>query len=179
MIRRPPRSTHCISSAASDVYKRQPPSVGVVASSRVPPGVPASRASPLRSQSMHAPVQGGTPRCQPRCWSRDSSLSRMKWCVGFFARATSGRGAVRPPGCSLKALGLPIIQSIDALLAESQERTGCLKRRLAAAVRSRMSATTTPTPMARGVASTTSTVRSVPVAMATRAPMVPLSIICS
>ena len=24
MIRRPPRSTHCISSAASDVYKRQP-----------------------------------------------------------------------------------------------------------------------------------------------------------
>jgi len=23
MIRRPPRSTHCISSAASDVYKRQ------------------------------------------------------------------------------------------------------------------------------------------------------------
>ena len=25
MIRRPPRSTHCISSAASDVYKRQPP----------------------------------------------------------------------------------------------------------------------------------------------------------
>ena len=26
MIRRPPRSTHCISSAASDVYKRQPES---------------------------------------------------------------------------------------------------------------------------------------------------------
>jgi len=26
MIRRPPRSTHCISSAASDVYKRQLPS---------------------------------------------------------------------------------------------------------------------------------------------------------
>ena len=26
MIRRPPRSTHCISSAASDVYKRQPSS---------------------------------------------------------------------------------------------------------------------------------------------------------
>eukprot|EP00826_Nyctotherus_ovalis_P060841 TRINITY_DN858_c0_g1_i10.p1 TRINITY_DN858_c0_g1~~TRINITY_DN858_c0_g1_i10.p1 ORF type:complete len:111 (+),score=13.27 TRINITY_DN858_c0_g1_i10:37-333(+) len=25
MIRRPPRSTHCISSAASDVYKRQSP----------------------------------------------------------------------------------------------------------------------------------------------------------
>eukprot|EP00826_Nyctotherus_ovalis_P036230 TRINITY_DN3197_c0_g4_i1.p1 TRINITY_DN3197_c0_g4~~TRINITY_DN3197_c0_g4_i1.p1 ORF type:complete len:117 (+),score=5.64 TRINITY_DN3197_c0_g4_i1:23-352(+) len=25
MIRRPPRSTHCISSAASDVYKRQTP----------------------------------------------------------------------------------------------------------------------------------------------------------
>eukprot|EP00969_Alexandrium_andersonii_P197757 8736064-Alexandrium_andersonii.AAC.1 len=25
MIRRPPRSTHCISVAASDVYKRQPP----------------------------------------------------------------------------------------------------------------------------------------------------------
>ena len=25
MIRRPPRSTHCISSAASDVYKRQHP----------------------------------------------------------------------------------------------------------------------------------------------------------
>ena len=25
MIRRPPRSTHCISSAASDVYKRQNP----------------------------------------------------------------------------------------------------------------------------------------------------------
>ena len=25
MIRRPPRSTHCISSAASDVYKRQGP----------------------------------------------------------------------------------------------------------------------------------------------------------
>eukprot|EP00969_Alexandrium_andersonii_P009945 434255-Alexandrium_andersonii.AAC.1 len=26
MIRRPPRSTHCTSSAASDVYKRQPQS---------------------------------------------------------------------------------------------------------------------------------------------------------
>eukprot|EP00826_Nyctotherus_ovalis_P056979 TRINITY_DN7781_c0_g1_i14.p2 TRINITY_DN7781_c0_g1~~TRINITY_DN7781_c0_g1_i14.p2 ORF type:complete len:102 (+),score=27.36 TRINITY_DN7781_c0_g1_i14:24-308(+) len=28
MIRRPPRSTHCISSAASDVYKRQVHGVG-------------------------------------------------------------------------------------------------------------------------------------------------------
>ena len=32
MIRRPPRSTHCISSAASDVYKRQNYSVSI------PPG---------------------------------------------------------------------------------------------------------------------------------------------
>ena len=30
MIRRPPRSTHCISSAASDVYKRQPVSIARV-----------------------------------------------------------------------------------------------------------------------------------------------------
>ena len=32
MIRRPPRSTHCISSAASDVYKRQPvnPATGLL-----------------------------------------------------------------------------------------------------------------------------------------------------
>eukprot|EP00826_Nyctotherus_ovalis_P022676 TRINITY_DN1752_c0_g2_i2.p1 TRINITY_DN1752_c0_g2~~TRINITY_DN1752_c0_g2_i2.p1 ORF type:complete len:138 (-),score=10.85 TRINITY_DN1752_c0_g2_i2:781-1158(-) len=30
MIRRPPRSTHCISSAASDVYKRQEQSVVIV-----------------------------------------------------------------------------------------------------------------------------------------------------
>eukprot|EP00826_Nyctotherus_ovalis_P052257 TRINITY_DN6602_c0_g1_i13.p4 TRINITY_DN6602_c0_g1~~TRINITY_DN6602_c0_g1_i13.p4 ORF type:complete len:139 (-),score=52.73 TRINITY_DN6602_c0_g1_i13:1542-1937(-) len=29
MIRRPPRSTHCISSAASDVYKRQDVRIGV------------------------------------------------------------------------------------------------------------------------------------------------------
>jgi len=28
MIRRPPRSTHCISSAASDVYKRQRNAIG-------------------------------------------------------------------------------------------------------------------------------------------------------
>jgi len=28
MIRRPPRSTHCISSAASDVYKRQANKLG-------------------------------------------------------------------------------------------------------------------------------------------------------
>eukprot|EP00826_Nyctotherus_ovalis_P039071 TRINITY_DN3723_c0_g1_i1.p3 TRINITY_DN3723_c0_g1~~TRINITY_DN3723_c0_g1_i1.p3 ORF type:complete len:105 (+),score=16.53 TRINITY_DN3723_c0_g1_i1:25-315(+) len=31
MIRRPPRSTHCISSAASDVYKRQKPTQSLAA----------------------------------------------------------------------------------------------------------------------------------------------------
>eukprot|EP00826_Nyctotherus_ovalis_P013201 TRINITY_DN1352_c0_g1_i3.p1 TRINITY_DN1352_c0_g1~~TRINITY_DN1352_c0_g1_i3.p1 ORF type:complete len:134 (-),score=4.48 TRINITY_DN1352_c0_g1_i3:291-671(-) len=35
MIRRPPRSTHCISSAASDVYKRQPHSLGYLSISKV------------------------------------------------------------------------------------------------------------------------------------------------
>ena len=30
MIRRPPRSTHCISSAASDVYKRQGPTLHIL-----------------------------------------------------------------------------------------------------------------------------------------------------
>ena len=34
MIRRPPRSTHCISSAASDVYKRQ--ALGVTSSNEAP-----------------------------------------------------------------------------------------------------------------------------------------------
>jgi len=36
MIRRPPRSTHCISSAASDVYKRQMKGQEEVVELRVP-----------------------------------------------------------------------------------------------------------------------------------------------
>jgi len=46
MIRRPPRSTHCISSAASDVYKRQP-----YPRSSLPTGLPEGRPHLVTAQS--------------------------------------------------------------------------------------------------------------------------------
>ena len=46
MIRRPPRSTHCISSAASDVYKRQ----------HQPCGTPHPRGGPARPPSVLTPL---------------------------------------------------------------------------------------------------------------------------
>eukprot|EP00825_Cyclidium_porcatum_P033235 TRINITY_DN35292_c0_g1_i3.p3 TRINITY_DN35292_c0_g1~~TRINITY_DN35292_c0_g1_i3.p3 ORF type:complete len:115 (-),score=14.41 TRINITY_DN35292_c0_g1_i3:237-581(-) len=49
MIRRPPRSTHCISSAASDVYKRQrlDPAVNVDALSMHPMGKIVAKAAQI------------------------------------------------------------------------------------------------------------------------------------
>ena len=58
MIRRPPRSTHCISSAASDVYKRQ-----------------AKAPYPWRTQIMRPREPRMTLRCRPRPWQRQA------WCL--------------------------------------------------------------------------------------------------
>eukprot|EP00969_Alexandrium_andersonii_P107748 4753734-Alexandrium_andersonii.AAC.1 len=53
MIRRPPSSTHCISSAASDVYKRQHPSGKATPRARAGPLAADTRRLPSGKHAVH------------------------------------------------------------------------------------------------------------------------------
>ena len=80
MIRRPPRSTHCISSAASDVYKRQllhhSRSVAIPFSrpDRAPRTRPRASSRPRRAAASSPPLAG--PRRSPPPPSVSPSLVR-------------------------------------------------------------------------------------------------------
>eukprot|EP00825_Cyclidium_porcatum_P020322 TRINITY_DN23064_c0_g1_i2.p1 TRINITY_DN23064_c0_g1~~TRINITY_DN23064_c0_g1_i2.p1 ORF type:complete len:284 (+),score=32.73 TRINITY_DN23064_c0_g1_i2:99-950(+) len=73
MIRRPPRSTHCISSAASDVYKRQ---------------VSTQSTWELTKKSMKNMVHGQPTDAKPT--GSATSLLRLKWTPEEWNKTTSG-----------------------------------------------------------------------------------------
>ena len=89
MIRRPPRSTHCISSAASDVYKRQGLDVGSAAWGR-------DRWQRLPQQQQRAISLSEIRYFSDRSWDRpfqELSSARGKPSPGMVSAGTRTMGA--------------------------------------------------------------------------------------
>eukprot|EP00825_Cyclidium_porcatum_P022380 TRINITY_DN2465_c0_g1_i1.p2 TRINITY_DN2465_c0_g1~~TRINITY_DN2465_c0_g1_i1.p2 ORF type:complete len:101 (+),score=18.05 TRINITY_DN2465_c0_g1_i1:153-455(+) len=85
MIRRPPRSTHCISSAASDVYKRQSQYLSKnLCLSQFPQKSPLYYQRNVLSPNSHIIINSNTKSCSPpklllpRLYSPQSTLVANK-----------------------------------------------------------------------------------------------------